>query len=188
MFYSLGLTNLKTADSFSVATRCKMTKIEDTTPVHTSRATGPKHQLSETARENTSNQAYLTNSTKEQSSYWNASYIIITFSFPQKFMHIRGQFVAHYTVARCIIHSSKRSESRTLHSSSHVTLSIPQTVRGVFSLGKNVVVEVFQLVHFRQEPLSRPWFCLCFEQLSDQHGHLLALLIEGQHLTQEQHG
>jgi len=45
-----------------------MTKIENTSPVNTSRATHHKHQLSETARENTSNQAYLTNGTKEQSS------------------------------------------------------------------------------------------------------------------------
>jgi len=55
-----------------------MTKIEDTAPINTSRATGQNHQLSETARENTSNQEYLTNGTKEQSSNWNASYKIIT--------------------------------------------------------------------------------------------------------------
>jgi len=42
-----------------------MTKIEDTAPVNTSCATGHNHQLSETARENTSNQAYLTSGTKK---------------------------------------------------------------------------------------------------------------------------
>jgi len=78
MFYSQALTNLKTAETSSMTTVCRMTKIEDTAPVKTSRATGHNHQLSETARENTSNQAYLTNGTTEQSSNWNASYKIIT--------------------------------------------------------------------------------------------------------------
>jgi len=61
-----------------------MTKIEDTAPVNTSCATGHNHQLSETARENTSNQAYLTSGTKKQSSNWNASYKIITCKVPEK--------------------------------------------------------------------------------------------------------
>jgi len=67
MFYSQALTNLKTADTFSMGPQCKMMKIEDMSPVNTSRATGHNHQLSETVRKNTSNQAYLTKGTKEQS-------------------------------------------------------------------------------------------------------------------------
>jgi len=69
---------LKTADTRSMGTQCRMTKFEDPTPINRWGATGHNHQLSETARENTSNQAYLTNGTKEQSSNWNASYKIIT--------------------------------------------------------------------------------------------------------------
>jgi len=68
MFYSQALTNYKTADTFSMATQCRMTKIENTSPVNTSRIIGHNHQLSETAQDNTNNQAYLTNGTKEQSS------------------------------------------------------------------------------------------------------------------------
>jgi len=44
MFYSQALTNLKTADTFSMRTLCRMTKIEDTTPVNTSRATITNNQ------------------------------------------------------------------------------------------------------------------------------------------------
>ena len=90
-------------------------------------------------------------------------YLVYT---PQKFTHILGQFVAHYAVVRYIVHSPKRSGARILHSWLHATLAIPQNVREAFSLGKNVVVEAFQLVHFRQEPLSRPRFGLCLKQLS----------------------
>jgi len=78
MFHHQALTNLKIADTFSMRTLRRMTKIEDTVPVNTTRATHHKHQLSKTARENTSNQAYLTNRTKEQSSNRNAPYKIIT--------------------------------------------------------------------------------------------------------------
>ena len=61
MFYSQALTNLKTADTFSMKTLFRMMKIENTSPVNRSRATGHNHQLSETTRENTSNQAHLAN-------------------------------------------------------------------------------------------------------------------------------
>ena len=59
-FFFQALTKMKNADTFSMRTLCRMTKSK-IRHQSTDRATGHTHQISETARENTSNQANLTN-------------------------------------------------------------------------------------------------------------------------------
>jgi len=150
MFYSQALTNLKIADTYSMRTLCRMTKMEDTAPVNRSRATGHNHQLSETARENTSNQAYLANGTKEQSS--NRKCILQNYH-----ILLPSKIYAHSASVRSTL------LCRSLY------CPFPKTF-GTFSLGQERRSRgVSALVHFRQEPLSRPRFGLCFEQLSHQH-------------------
>ena len=51
MFHSQAVTNLKTADAFSMATLCRMTKIQDTAPDNRSCATDHKHQTRNSATE-----------------------------------------------------------------------------------------------------------------------------------------
>ena len=126
MFYSQALTNLKIADTYSMRTLCRMTKMEDTAPVNRSRATGHNHQLSETARENTSNQAYLANGTKEQSS--NRKCILQNYH-----ILLPSKIYAHSASVRSTL------LCRSLY------CPFPKTFGGPSLSGKNVIVEAFQL-------------------------------------------
>ena len=165
MFHSQAVTNLKTADAFSMATLCRMTKIQDTAPDNRSCATDHKHQTRNSATEHKQSSASCQLSRMAQKNNQAIEMHLKNYHFflPSKFTRIRV-------------------------SSSHVVWFIPPNVRAAFFRGKNVVVEVFQLVHLLQEQLLRQRFDLCFEQLSDQQRHLAAMLVKGRHLTQEQLG
>ena len=160
--YSQPSTNLKTADTFSMRTLCRMTKIESTSPVTTSRATGHNHQL-ETARGNTSNQAHLANYQE-----WRKRTI----------KHLKCILQNYHIPLKIYAHSG--SVRRTLY------CPFPQTFGGPSRQERRSRGVSARALSSGAVVTSSVWFC--FEQVSDQHQHLAAMLEKRRHLTQEQSG